>query len=258
MPQPPIPPEAPPVTPAPVPLPPADPPRFILVFGGTFDPPHRGHIDLPARVRDELERRLDCPGRGWVLYIPAARSPHKPEGPIASDADRLEMLRLALAESGTPRAAIWTDELDRAARVAPPAAPPPSFTIDTLTRLRSWLDEQALGGVDLRLLIGADQALGFHRWRQPRDILRLAKPAVMVRGDIHTTRELTNALGALGFWTEAELIIWSGSVVPAGNIDASAGQIRELLRRGDLGALGDRLPRAVREFIGERALYTAR
>ena len=256
-----------PVTPTtPVPIPTgADAPRFILVFGGTFDPPHKGHIDLPVRVRDELDRRSGALGAagsgggagGWLLYVPAARSPLKQDNPIASDADRRHMLELALAEAGTVRASIWTDELDRAAAALNAGQPqPPSYTVDTLGRLRSWIDERGLGGTQLRLLIGADQAASFHRWRQPRDVLRLAQPVVMVRGGIETEKELTGEIRETGFWTVREIASWAGWVVPVGRLDVAATQIRQALIAGNPGAIDALIPHAVAMFIRERRLYS--
>ena len=246
-----------PTTPVPVPTGP-DAPRFILIFGGTFDPPHKGHIELPVRVRDELERRGSCPGRGWLLYVPAARSPLKADSPVASDKDRLEMLRLALAESQTPRASIWTDELDRAAAASRAGqTPPPSYTVETLGRLRAWLDVQNLGGVELRLLIGADQALSFERWRQPRDILRLAKPAVMARGDVGDAERLVKALAGSGYWNAGELRMWREAAIPVGAVDISATRVREALATGSSDAIRTLIPRAVVEFVRSRRLYSS-
>lgn len=250
-------------TPLPVPAGPQAP-AFIVVFGGTFDPPHRAHAELPSRVRDELERRAGVPGRAWLVYVPAARSPHKPGGPAAPDADRVEMLRLALADAAVPRAAVWTDEIDRAASArAAGEDPAPSYTVETLGRARAWLDAQRLDAVPLRLLTGADQALGFHRWRQPRDVLRLARPAVMVREDASTSGAgadadtLVDALAATGFWDARDLAMWRDAVVPVGRVDASATRVRRALALGlgrDAAAL---LTPSVAAFIAARALYRA-
>ena len=135
--------------------------RSIILFGGTFDPPHIGHVLLPEWVRQRLHADA-------VAYIPAAASPLK-LGRATPAAHRLAMLRLALAEQ--PRALILTDELDRAVEGKP------SFTVDTLEALRHRLGSS----VQLRLLIGADQFRLFHRWRSPQRIIELAEPVVLVR-----------------------------------------------------------------------------
>src|SRR5438309_583709 len=93
-----------PITPAPIPL---DAPT-ILLFGGTFDPPHAAHAILPVQVRDTMLG----PG-AWLLYVPTAQNPLKTAGPQAPEHDRLAMLRI-LVQGVDGRASIWTDELDRA------------------------------------------------------------------------------------------------------------------------------------------------
>lgn len=252
----------------PVPTGAADGPKLVAVMGGTFDPPHVGHVKLPVLVRDELERRTgaDAVGRGWLLFVPAARSPHRADGPKASDQDRASMLRLALDH--VPRAAVWTDELDRAAAEGAPADSP-SYSVDTLERARAWLDDRGLAGCPLRLIIGADQALAFHRWHRPRDILRLATPAVMLRTaaapagagasaggaptPAHAT--LTDGLARTKFWSAQELAMWAGAIVPTGTIDVSATTIRRALM-GELWDTAGRLldPRVL-AYIRERGLY---
>ncbi|HZW06641.1 MAG TPA: adenylyltransferase/cytidyltransferase family protein, partial [Phycisphaerales bacterium] len=104
--------------------------RTVVVYGGSFDPPHKGHVHLPLLAARHLERQLDEEKGVWVLYVPAARSPHKGSGPSATDAQRVEMLSLAV--SHLPRFAVWSDELDRS------IPGHPSYTVETLRRLRSW------------------------------------------------------------------------------------------------------------------------
>jgi nicotinate-nucleotide adenylyltransferase len=240
-----------PTTPLPIPLSqsgsvPA--PKLIVIMGGTFDPPHIGHAQLPAKVREELETRLDLAHSAWLLFVPAARSPHKAAGPVASDADRVHML--SLATSAIPRSAVWTDEIDRAR-----TATAPSFTVDTLFRARAWLDHHGLSGCGVRLLIGADQAVAFHTWRDPRDILRLATPAVMVRGDLSSAASLVRKIEDTGYWKPKELDMWRNAIVPVGLIDVSATQVRTALARGDEGTLSKLLHPDVANFIRQRGLY---
>lgn len=148
--------------------------RRVLLFGGTFDPPHTGHTRLPAAARDRL-----WPGRddAWIVFVPAARSPHKTTAARASDEDRVAMLRRAA--EGIARAVVWTDEIDRARWSASRGVEAPSYTVDTVDRAREVLP--AAPRIELRLLIGADQAAAFHRWRSPRRIIALAPPVVMSR-----------------------------------------------------------------------------
>lgn len=139
----------------------ADDCTSVLLFGGVFDPPHAGHVSLAALARDEVM------GKGTELvFVPAACSPHKPGGAIASDSHRLAMLELATSD--VPNCSIWTDELDRGGA---------SYWVETLERARAQLNTSVL----MRFLIGADQAIAFHRWRAFADILSLAEPIVMLR-----------------------------------------------------------------------------
>ena len=127
----------------------------ILLYGGTFDPPHISHTQLPFAALRELD--FD-----QVLYVPAFQSPLK-SSPHSSTAHRLGMLQLALADCKW--AEISTIELDRGGT---------SYTIDTIESLQR-------NGDEIRLLIGADQWAQFQQWHRWEDIIRLANPAIMPR-----------------------------------------------------------------------------
>lgn len=138
--------------------------RPLLIFGGTFDPPHRAHIELPRLIAHEL----DCER---IIYVPAASNPLKKDQPT-DDAHRLTMLQIALAD--VPEAEIDRIELERGG---------PSYTVDTLEHIRNRL--ASARGEDqvppLRLLIGADNALSFQKWKDWQRILALATPVIMLR-----------------------------------------------------------------------------
>lgn len=246
-------------------------PDAILLFGGTFDPPHRAHIDLPLQARLALARQLNA--TVLLIYIPTARSPHKATGPIASDSHRAAMLTLALAEANAQSdAGIWADELDRA-RVTPGA---PSFSIDTARRARRWLDDHGLNSIALRWLIGADQAIAFHRWKNARELIALAEPLVMVRSDADhaeagcstasESSHLTGVAGLLGklartgAWSPAEFAAWSTRIAPTSAMNISATQTRGWLAapekfRAELAAS---IHRRVLEYIAQEHLYESR
>jgi nicotinate-nucleotide adenylyltransferase len=263
--------ESPPITPVPL----ADasgqvPPtlRRILVLGGSFDPPHHGHVQLPLVVRQAIERAAGAPASVHLLIVPAARSPHKLAGPAASDDDRLTML--ALATQHLPRVSVWTDELDRAQldRAQPRE---PSYTIDTLERMKAWLgspDAPAfpLGPPSISLLIGADQALAFHRWKAARELLGRFAPVVMLRSEpgqpgAATQRELLHALARVtgpegsAAWDDDDLARWANAIVPVGAIDVSSTRLRAALIEGDDALLARMLDPLVLKHIRERGLY---
>jgi len=233
----------PPVTPVPVPPGVGE----VLFFGGTFDPVHRGHVRLPVAARDAA-----LGDGGWLVYVPASRSPHKSRGPAATDADRAEMLRLALL--GVERVAVWTDEVDRArGRGEAGGKPPPSFTVETLERAKG-----ALGpGVRLRLLLGTDQAAAFHRWHRAHELLVIAPPVVMLREPIGTPDDLRRTMGATGAWSREELGRWADAAVDVPPLDVSSTAVRDALRhrRGDRGGLTRLLDPRVLDYIEGRGLY---
>lgn len=191
--------------------------KTLVIFGGSFDPPHRYHSEEPSILLSRLYGDA-----GWLLYVPAAKSPLKGHGPIVSDARRIAMLKLSL--KGLARCSVWTDEIDRARWQKKHAIDSPSFTVDTLVRLRSIVP----AGVGLRLLIGADQAASFHRWRQCRRIIRLAEPLVMPRGKVTTGRLLGRAVSP-EFWTSIERAAWAKRLAPMKEIPVSSTSLRDLI-----------------------------
>lgn len=130
-----------------------------LIYGGTFDPPHIGHVQVPQAAMLHL-------GFDQVIYVPANISPLKTDTPPTSIEHRLAMLELALQDHTW--ANISKVEIDRGGT---------SYTIDTLETLLSTVAECN----EMRLLIGADQWEQFQSWHRWEEILALADPAVMPR-----------------------------------------------------------------------------
>lgn len=133
-------------------------PRPIGLFGGTFDPPHRGHL-LAAR---EAIRycRLDR-----VVFIPAGDPPHKSARAIAPGPDRWRMVRLAIR--GRRRFSASPLELRRRG---------PSFTYDTVRAM-----SRRLPGRPLSFIVGADTVAEIPTWHRWRDLLRAARFVVVAR-----------------------------------------------------------------------------
>jgi nicotinate-nucleotide adenylyltransferase len=195
--------------------------RRVGVFGGTFDPVHIGHL---AVAQDALEvLRLDR-----ILFVPAARSPLKPDPPRAEGAVRARMLREAVA--GDSRFEVCDLELHRAA---------PSYMVETLTQLH---DE--LPGCQLVLLLGADQWAGFGRWRRPREIAHLSELAVLARSGEHPA-EVDPGLG-----TGVPLPF---TEVPVTRVDLSSTRIRRRVSEGRSSRY--LVPEAVRRIIEGEKLY---
>ena len=227
--------------------------RTVVVFGGSFDPPHVYHALAPFLIQTKFFAK-----DGWVLYVPAAQSPLKGRGPVASDMHRLAMLKRAL-DIPAPRS-IWTDEIDRAAWLARRGRSEPSYTIDTLRRLRTVVPK----GVTLRLLIGADQAANFHEWKDARSIITLAEPLVLAREPIVTVSDLYVALDS-DFWTRDERVAWSRRMAPNVPIPAASTTLRDAIpgapknvaRWSDHKGLQDVID-SVAQYIIDHNLYSFR
>ncbi|HEY6196903.1 MAG TPA: nicotinate-nucleotide adenylyltransferase, partial [Candidatus Eisenbacteria bacterium] len=128
------------------------------VFGGTFDPPHFGHLALAEWARTELA--LDR-----VLFVPAGEPPHKRRGALSATSHRVAMTRLAVR--GNPAFAVSTLEARRRG---------PSYTAETVRVLAA-----AAPGATLHLLMGADMFATFGTWREPEEIARRAVLVVALR-----------------------------------------------------------------------------
>lgn len=130
----------------------------VGLFGGSFNPPHVGHLAVAEAARDEAA--LD-----HVLWMPAATPPHKRDDDLPAAEHRLAMTRLATADHD----AFTVSDLElRRAGV--------SYTVDTLRALRA--DHP---GAAFLLLLGGDSLRQFHTWREPDAILDLAQPLVYPR-----------------------------------------------------------------------------
>ena len=128
------------------------------IFGGSFDPVHRGHLALADSCRQQAE--LDT-----VWFVPNARQPLKPQGPVASDEYRLDMLRLVCEEGA--RFELSEIELDRGGV---------SYTVDTLQAIHD-----AKPNAELFFLLGADSLSDLPLWHRPDEICRLANLLVVRR-----------------------------------------------------------------------------
>lgn len=202
-------------------------PTRIGIFGGSFDPVHRGHLLLAECCWRQA--RLDR-----IEFIPTAQQPLKPRGPVASEADRLAMLRLAIAER--PEFSLSTIEIDRGGV---------SYTVETLRML-----QQAHPGAELFFLMGADSLADFPTWREPATICELATPLVVRRAG--TPPPNFEALAPLVSAERLKAIRNQEVEMPATPISSSA--IRRLIaERGEWQAL---VPDGVGRYIEQHRLYT--
>ena len=185
------------------------------IFGGSFDPPHLGHL-LP--VIDAAETlRLD-----EVRFVPAAAQPFKVGRASATPAQRLAMTERLVA--GVPGFVADGTEIDRAGL---------SFTVDTLAAMAATSP-----GAERFLLLGADAFALFDQWRDPQRILSLAAIAVLVRGG--------DVMPDVGLRAGVQLL-------ETRRVDISSTELRA--RVADGRTIRGFVPDAVADYIAEHRLY---
>lgn len=186
------------------------------VLGGTFDPPHIGHLLAASDAFEAMA--LDR-----IAFVPAAVPPFKSRTVQATANQRLRMLELTIEGDG--RFEVSRLELDRAGL---------SFTVDTLAAFAS-----ATPDLSIFLLIGEDLATQIASWRQADRIAELARIVVLVRGDVSEESALESTLPM--------------TRVPTRRVDISSTEIRDRVRSGlpIHGFVTD----AVASFIDAAGLY---
>ena len=195
-------------------------PAAIGILGGTFDPPHAGHVAAAVAAQKQL-------GLDEVRIIPAGQAPLRAGAPVASAADRVAMCRLAFAEH--PWAVIDDRETLRTGT---------SWSVDTARELaREYPDA-------LRVwVLGADQLARLDRWKDVVELCGLVEFAVLSRDGISTLPPPSLAA------------VIRLTVLKAPEVQVSSTALREALRRGDSPRNG--LPLGVARHIDERSLYQA-
>jgi nicotinate-nucleotide adenylyltransferase len=196
----------------------------VALFGGTFDPPHRGHLSVAAAAADTFQ--LDT-----VLFAPAGRQPLKHGGATASFADRFAMLSLACIPD--PRFAVSSVD-------APHRDGTPNYTVDTLATLRRLMPDARLFN-----LVGADSFLDLPRWHEPDRLLELAEWIVVSRPG--------SSLEDLSGLNLTQHQPGRVHLLETVHEDVSASALRLRLEAGD--SCADVLPAAVSNYIVTHQLY---
>jgi len=196
--------------------------RRLGILGGSFNPPHVGHLMIAADACAILQLEK-------VVFIPAANPPHKAVEDDISAAVRLEMTRLAV--SGNERFEVSSVEIDGGLR----------YTLDTLAEI----DRQCVG-CRLFFILGSDSLMQFDTWHRPTAILKLCHLAVAPRpgDDLRTV--------------EQEAARWGRdtvTVLPTTVVGVSSREIRRRVRVG--GSIIYLVPEAVERYITEHRLYAA-
>jgi nicotinate-nucleotide adenylyltransferase len=228
----------------------------LIVFGGTFDPPHTGHVDMLAAALARFPH-----ARGLVLPAPqpaGAGGRHK--RPHADFSDRLALCRAAfLSRAADDAARIEVSDLED-------SLPSPNYTVATLAAVAAAYPRRSLG-----LLLGQDQLASFDEWREPRRILELTALIVVARADdeadrakeslTHEAVALAKRLGVAARWEAPGVLALAGIPHHVYTLDrpphpAASRTIRAVLGQGQEAPAGW-LPQPVLFEIKERGLYGA-
>jgi nicotinate-nucleotide adenylyltransferase len=186
------------------------------VLGGTFDPPHWGHLTLAAHCRRLL--RLDA-----VFFVPAYLPPHKPSAALTPFPVRWKLLEAAIRE--TPEYIALPLEAERDG---------PSYTVETLRELRRRYPED-----ELWLLIGADSLEELATWKDPAEIAGLARIAAYRRRGASTR--------------PPRVVAGRVQIVEGPLCDVSSSEIRRRVRAGE--SIASLVPPAVAELVRTEKLY---
>jgi len=188
----------------------------VGVFGGTFDPIHYGHLITAQSVREI--RNLDK-----IIFIPAFISPHKSDRKTSSADDRLNMIKIAI--DGVSFFDFSDIEIKKGGI---------SYTVDTLSDLKKKYDT-------IEFIIGYDNIFEFHTWKDPDEIMKLAKIVVLKRKSSYPARFKDK------YYNQAVFVQTRG-------IEISATDIRERVKN-DL-PINFLVPPKVMEYIYNNKLYT--
>lgn len=192
------------------------------IFGGTFDPPHVGHLLAASDALEHLA--LDR-----LVLVPAATQPLKGARVTAPAADRLAMVRLTVGSDS--RLEADPVEVDRRGL---------SYTVDTLREF-----SRRFPSSEIFFLVGADVVSSFAQWRDPHTILELATLAIMRRADSGDSEgpvvEMDDELAR------------RAAFIPTRRIDVSSTEIRDRVRSGR--SIHGFVTDAVAEYIGSHGLY---
>jgi nicotinate-nucleotide adenylyltransferase len=192
--------------------------RHLGLLGGTFNPPHLGHLVCASEALEQL-------GLDRIELLPVHTPPHKVAVADPGPEVRLELCRLAVR--GDDRLGVCDAEVRRGG---------PSFTVDTLRGLD--------GSDELTFIVGGDMAMSLSAWREPDEILRRARLGIAERGG-HRRAEIETALSG---YTDARIELFT---MP--RIDISSSDIRERAAAGR--RIRHLVPVAVADAIAERELY---
>jgi len=189
----------------------------VGVFGGTFNPPHTGHLIVAETARESL-------GLDKVIFIPCSLPPHKTTKSLVDADRRLEMVSLAIA--GNPYFEVSDIELQRGGK---------SYTVDTLRALTALYPR-----AQLYLLLGIDNLIELHTWREPEEIFALAEVIAINRPGFDPSSVRKEYLRRVTF-------------LRSPNIDISSSEIRRKAKAGK--SIKYLVPSVVEAYILKHGAY---
>jgi nicotinate-nucleotide adenylyltransferase len=195
----------------------------IGLLGGTFNPPHLAHLLCAQEAFEQLA--LDR-----VVLMPVATPPHKEAADDPGPAARVAMCRLAVADD--ERLAVSELEVARGG---------PSYTVDTLREIHATAP-----GDDLTFIVGGDMATSLPAWREPDEVLRLARLAVAERDGMRRS-DIMERLASIPGADERVAFF------DLPRLDISSSLIRGRVAAGR--SIRYLVPDAVARYIGDRGLY---
>lgn len=205
---------------------PPEHPRSLAFFGGTFDPPHLGHLIVARDVAEALDLEA-------VFFLPARVPPHKQDEDVSGGEVRLEMLKGAVQDDEV--LGVSDVELRR---------DPPSYTVDTLRELK-----ERIPTADLHFVIGTDQLAELDRWKEPEEVARLARLVVVTRpGEDGADDGRSGAPSDVTCPLDVPF-----ELVPVTRIELSSTRIRARVREGR--SIRYLVPDSVRRIIEREGLY---
>jgi len=197
----------------------------IAFFGGTFDPPHNGHLELARHI---LERHItDC-----VLFVPAYDPPHKLDREISTFDDRFAMLELLVAGESSMR----VSDIERRAALKP------SYSIKILKLL-----EKEFPGDKLQILIGGDSLEALRTWRKAKEIVAQYEIICYPRKGYEVDRE-----SLLKHWASKEIDILLKSVLQMPFFDISSTSVRNHITDK---AVNKNIKASILKYIKNKGLY---
>lgn len=194
----------------------------IILFGGTFDPVHKGHIETVKYVRDYLKA-------DHITFIPTGVPPHKKSN-ITESHHRINMIHCSAFDAGLYVLQYSVSEFEARKKDV-------SYTIDTINYMYEWKKDVE----EFFFLVGADQAKVFKKWKKSDEITKLVNMVAVVRPP----------------YSNYDLEDWEHAIINVPQIDISSTKIRECLRNKDFDnpIVNKGLYPNVVKYIKENSLY---